>query len=97
MVVVDRLLQRTHDALHHPRRITAVLLIGDKLTAVAGSTETATMGQLAAILVVRTTDGENQFGDGALEGTLVLAEDGLKLVQADEPLAGACLLEVLVV
>ena len=54
------------------------------------------MGQLAAILVVRTTDGENQFGDGALEGTLVLAEDGLKLVQADEPLAGARLLEVLV-
>ena len=96
MVVVDRLLHRADDALHHPWRITAVLLIGDKLTAVAGSAETGTVGQLAAILVVGTADGEHQLGDGTLEGTEVLAEDGLKLVQADESLAGARLHEVLV-
>ena len=54
------------------------------------------MGQLAAVLVVRSANGERELGDGTLEGTLVLAEDALKLVHAEHRLARTSLHEILV-
>ena len=54
------------------------------------------MGQFRAILVVRTADGEIELGNAALEGTQVLAECRLKLVEAHQRLARERLHEVLV-
>ena len=54
------------------------------------------MGQLAAVLVVRSANGERELGDGTLEGTQVLAEDALKLVHAEHRLARTSLHEILV-
>ena len=96
MVVVDGVVYRTLDALHYPWAVAAVLLVGDKLLTVGGAAERTPVGQLGAILVVRATDGEGELGDIALEGTQVLAEDALKLVQTEQCLAGESLHEVLV-
>ena len=87
---------RTLDAVHYPGRVTAVLLVGDKLQAVGGSAERGTMGQFGAILVVGTADGESELREIALEGTQVLAENRLKLVEAYRRLAAESLHEVLV-
>ena len=96
MVVVDGVVYRTLDALHYPWTVAAILLVGDKLLTVGGAAERTSVGQLGAILVVRTADGEGELGDIALEGAQVLAEDALKLVQAEQRLAGESLHEVLV-
>ena len=96
VVVVYRVVYRTLDAVHYPGRVTAVLLVGDKLLAVGGSAERGTMGQFGAILVVGTADGESELREIALEGTQVLAENRLKLVEAYRRLAAESLHEVLV-
>ena len=54
------------------------------------------MGQFRTVLVVRAADGEEELRYAALEGTQVLAESRLKLVETHQRLACHCLHEVLV-
>ena len=96
VLIVYRMVYRTLDALHNPWRITAVLLVGDKLLTVGGAAERGTVGQFAAVLVVGAADGEGELREVALEGTQVLAEDALELIETDHRLAAECLHEVLV-
>ncbi len=54
------------------------------------------MGQFRTVLVVRAADGEEELRYAALEGTQVLAESRLELVEAHQRLARHRLHEVLV-
>ena len=56
----------------------------------------SSVGQFAAVLVVRTADGEGELREVAFEGTQVLAEDGLEFIETDHRLAAESLHEVLV-
>ena len=96
VLIVYRMVYRTIYALYNPWRIAAVLLVGDKLLTVGCAAERSTVGQFATVLVVGTADGEGELREVALEGTQVLAEDGLELIETDHRLAAECLHEVLV-
>lgn len=76
-------------------RVSAVLHVGDDVLLIARAAQRAAMHQLRAKLIVGAANGKALFGHIALEGARVLAVGGLKLVQADVPLAGMGLLHVL--